>query len=105
MSGTQGAPTGPDVKVPANSVAAADALTPDVAGAAKNTGPTPLISFSNIWGSPSSSIAGVGILAMGASQYFNSVGTPKTGTEWFMFGVTMLSGFATLMTKSGSTIR
>ncbi len=73
--------------------------------AKKDTGPTPLISTSNIFGSPASSIAGIGILAMGASQYLSQMGTPTTTAGWFTFGVTMLSGLTALMTKSGSTIR
>lgn len=103
MSGT--IPVGPDVPVPANSVAAALALTPNVAGAVKDTGPTPLIATSNIFGSPSSTIAGVGIIAMGASQYLSQMGTPTTSVGWFTFGVTMLSGVAAMLAKGGSTIR
>lgn len=97
--------TGSDTPVPINSVAAGDALTPDVAGAKKNTGPTPVLSPSNILGSPSSSLAGIGMLAMGASQYFQQNGTPNTTMGWITFSAIMLSGVASLFAKSGSTIR
>lgn len=105
MSGSTSIPRGPDVVVPADSVAAVLAATPNIAGAKKDTGPTPQFSPSNVFGSPASSVAAVGILAMGASQYFSTQGTPTTPVGWGMFGLTMLSGLATLFAKSGSTIR
>jgi len=103
MSESNPTPRGPDVIVPADSVAAALAATPNVAGARKDTGPTPQFSPSNIFGSPASSVAAIGILAMGANQYFSTQGTPTTALGWGMFGTSVATTAGTTSSTSTST--
>lgn len=61
---------------------------------------TPTLHVNNIFGSPATSLLGIGALLSGAGQQLATTGIPSTPVGWFSFGLSMLTGLYGLFLKS-----
>lgn len=64
------------------------------------TNPTPALSPANITGSPSSTYAGIGLLALSAGQMMQAQPMPTTTAGWIAFAIPLVMGALSMFSRS-----